>query len=204
MFYRMYRSAAIKRGKDVYLKHAQNFINMAKANARNSERDMAAFLCGNSGIHAVSAVIAFLLEQKHVFNNDLKEFNKGYHLSKPINYDHNGCDEMLVGRAGYIMGQIWLNDLIDPPHIEPTKIMDLCRVVIESGRVYSKSYRSALPLMYHYHGQEYIGAAHGVAGILLVLLKSPLFAQVDGQFQNISKEDFDAVKTSVDDLLGNI
>lgn len=50
--------------------------------------------------------------------------------------------------------------------------------------------------MYQYHGSEYLGAAHGVCAILLVLLQSPLFK---GEGTTKEKD----IKQSVDAFLGS-
>ena len=41
--------------------------------------------------------------------------------------------------------------------------------MIQSGFAYSQKYRSKSPLMYQWHGDEYLGAAHGVSGIHMLL-----------------------------------
>lgn len=43
--------------------------------------------------------------------------------------------------------------------------------VLESGRTYARRHRSPSPLMYQYYGTEYLGAAHGLMGILQMLLR---------------------------------
>lgn len=43
--------------------------------------------------------------------------------------------------------------------------------VIESGQFGSNSNRSRVPLMYEWYGENYYGAAHGVAGILYMLFQ---------------------------------
>lgn len=42
--------------------------------------------------------------------------------------------------------------------------------ILESGQARSRATRSKVPLVYEWHGKNYYGAAHGVAGILYVLL----------------------------------
>lgn len=42
--------------------------------------------------------------------------------------------------------------------------------IIASGRSYATSKQFKVPLMYHYHGRHYLGAAHGLMGILQMLL----------------------------------
>lgn len=52
-------------------------------------------------------------------------------------------------------------------------IFKLCNSIIQSGRAYSAKVSSPSPLMYAYHGTEYLGAAHGLSGILQILLNFP-------------------------------
>lgn len=48
------------------------------------------------------------------------------------------------------------------------KVMDK---IIDSGRKYAYRKRSPSALMYQYYGNEYLGAAHGLMGILQMLLR---------------------------------
>ena len=48
--------------------------------------------------------------------------------------------------------------------------MQVCERIIESGRALSRSQRSSSPLMYEWHDKKYLGAAHGLVGILHTLL----------------------------------
>lgn len=43
--------------------------------------------------------------------------------------------------------------------------------MINSGIKNSKKHESPSPLMYEWHRTEYLGAAHGISGILQMLLK---------------------------------
>lgn len=43
--------------------------------------------------------------------------------------------------------------------------------IIKSGISYSSSNRCESPLMYSWHDKEYVGGAHGLAGILYLLLQ---------------------------------
>jgi len=51
-----------------------------------------------------------------------------------------------------------------------TCLMQVCERIIESGRALSRSQRSSSPLMYEWHDKKYLGAAHGLVGILHTLL----------------------------------
>ena len=43
--------------------------------------------------------------------------------------------------------------------------------MIRSGANYAKASNSPSPLMYQWHEKEYMGAAHGITGIVQLLLK---------------------------------
>ncbi|XP_055905221.1 lanC-like protein 3 homolog [Eupeodes corollae] len=175
MFWRLSRS---EKTNDLYpaLDHAQTYIRSAKANAnrykkRPSERY--AFLCGNAGIYAVSAVISKDLNKTEDFESDLANFRDGIAPAREFVFTKHGCDEVLVGRAGYLSGCYWLNDVLTPKPISDDELISICEITITSGREYSKQNKAPLPLMYQYHGTEYLGAAHGLCGILHMLIESP-------------------------------
>jgi hypothetical protein len=46
--------------------------------------------------------------------------------------------------------------------------------MIKSGEKYARETNSKSPLMYKWHDSEYMGAAHGVSGIIYLLLKVKL------------------------------
>jgi len=46
----------------------------------------------------------------------------------------------------------------------------VCERIIESGRALSHAQRSSSRLMYEWHDKKYLGAAHGLVGILHTLL----------------------------------
>ena len=77
---------------------------------------------------------------------------------KPLNFLACGSDELFVGRAGYLIGLLWLESVFKR-HILPQKdIYDICNAIVASGRNYSQQNRSPCPLMYSYYQVEYLGA----------------------------------------------
>ena len=48
--------------------------------------------------------------------------------------------------------------------------MQVCERIVESGHALSRAQRSSSPLMYEWHDKKYLGAAHGLVGILHTLL----------------------------------
>lgn len=183
--------------------NAVYYINRAKRNARHyskSRDERCAFLCGNAGIYAVSAAISSLNADSIGLRNDIVEFSKGFEACKPVAFNKYGCDEILVGRAGFLSGVYWLNDVVNPKPFSSEEIHEICESMIVSGRQYSKAKRSPFPLMYQYHSTEYLGAAHGLCGILHMLLDSPWF---DGSNQTPPPKDYLAdIKTTIDGFVG--
>lgn len=131
----------------------------------------------NAGIYATAAVISEQRGESTLMRNELDLFFQGFEACKPINFNKYGSDEVLVGRAGYLSGIYWLNENLKEKPFQGQQILEICDSILESGREYSRRNNSPLPLMYQYHGSEYLGAAHGVCAILLVLIQSPLAGQ---------------------------
>lgn len=181
------------------------YINRAKRNARQHSRsrdERCAFLCGNAGIHAVSAVISDLNKNKDVLQQDLKDFEQGFEACKPINFNKYGSDELLVGRAGFLSGVYWLNQTLRPQPFAGDAIVELCESIVQSGRQYSKAKRCSFPLMYQYHSTEYLGAAHGLCSILHMLLESPWYSDDPTKAIPIPRDYEADIKNTVDAFLG--
>ncbi|XP_022219493.1 lanC-like protein 3 homolog [Drosophila obscura] len=181
MFWKL---ASCEQTRDLYppaLQHASAFIRNAKANAERFKKRSAerySFLCGNAGIYAVSAAISQAIKDTEELSNDLANFKSGIPSSKEFIHTKYGCDEVLVGRAGYLSGCYWLNDVLPDKKITDDDLISICQLIVTSGREYSKMNNSPLPLMFQYHGTEYLGAAHGLCAILHMLLDSPWFRTV--------------------------
>lgn len=188
--------------------NALYYINRAKSNAKHYSKhrdERCAFLCGNAGIYAVSAAISDLTKQQNQVKQDLKDFATGFDACKPVNYNKHGGDEMLVGRAGFLSGVYWLNQTLKPGPFTNDQIIEICESIVESGRQYSITKRSPLSLMYQYHGTEYLGAAHGLCGILQMLLESPWFTKgSNGSLVNIPKGHLNDIKQSLDAFIGEL
>lgn len=186
------------------LDNAFRYINRAKKNIRKHSRsrdDRCAFLCGNAGVYAVSAAIANLTKQQDILQKDLRDFSYGFDACKPINFNRYGSDEILVGRAGFLSGVYWLNKTLPHKPFDNDSIIELCESIVQSGQQYSKAKRSTFPLMYQYHSTEYLGAAHGLSGIMHMLLESPWFDKQSpaSPIPNAYEAD---IKNTIDAFLG--
>lgn len=187
--------------------NAHLYIERAKRNAKQYSRsrdERCAFLCGNAGIFAVSAAISEFNQKISSVQQDLGDFERGFEACKPINFSKYGSDELLVGRAGFLSGIYWLNQTLRSKPFAADAIIELCESIVQSGRQYSKAKRSTFPLMYQYHGTEYLGAAHGLCGILHMLLESPWFSQDPTCAAPIPKDYEADIKNTIDAFLGKL
>lgn len=192
MFWKMNRSPQVS---SMYpaLEYAHRFINIAKRFAHLAKKDPSercSFFLGNAGIYAVSAAISFDSGNTSSLNADMKNFLEGLDVCKDIL--HEG-DEILVGRAGYLSGCYWLNKYLPFKPVSDYSILEICNILVERGRLYAIENNSPSPLMYQYHGTEYLGAAHGVSGILQMLIGSPWFKNSE-----ISRSKYNDIKASID------
>ncbi|PRQ31358.1 putative lanthionine synthetase C [Rosa chinensis] len=119
------------------------------------------FICGRAGVCALGAVVA-----KHAGD----EMLLGHYLSKfkEIKLSSNLPNELLYGRAGYLWACSFLNKNVGNGTISTTRIRSVVDEIIKDGRQLAKKGRSSL--MYEWHGKKYWGAAHGLAGIMYVLM----------------------------------
>jgi membrane transport protein XK len=69
---------------------------------------LAAFLLGKAGFYAVGAVLGKEMGNEKLVEESIKGFLEGAKVCKPINFLGCGGDELLVGRAGYLCGALWL------------------------------------------------------------------------------------------------
>lgn len=189
---------------------AKAYIDRAKQIAKPSfgkrgrKSDMISFYCGHAGIFGISAAIAHMIKDTKTLQNDLDMLNQGFEDCKSEELSHVRYNELLYGRAGFLGGIYFLNRLISPQPFSPDQIIEICRIMVESGRKYSSTKRCSIPLMYEWHGTEYLGGAHGLSTILLMLLESPWFSE-DPSYKRPLPADIAAdIKNSIDAFLGEL
>ncbi|XP_050219717.1 lanC-like protein GCR2 isoform X2 [Mercurialis annua] len=123
------------------------------------------FICGRAGVYALGAVVAKYADDPRLLDYYLKQF-------KEIKFSNDVPNELLYGRAGFL----WACLFIDK-HIGKETIATECRravvdEMIKAGR--TLALKDRCPLMYEWHGKKYWGAAHGLAGIMHVLMDMEL------------------------------
>lgn len=79
-------------------------------------------------------------------------------------------DELLYGRTGGLYAMLLIKQkLLKQNIIKDEHIINHISIMLKSGQTMESFGR---PLFYSWHGKEYVGAAHGYAGILYVLLEA--------------------------------
>jgi hypothetical protein len=95
---------------------------------------------------------------------------------------HSNPDEYLYGRAGYLYTLMFLRRKIGHNVIDAQLITEVFEAMIKSGEKYARKTGSQSPLMYKWHDSEYMGAAHGVSGIIYLLLKVKFLLEKNNHF----------------------
>ncbi|XP_025194355.1 lanC-like protein 3 homolog [Melanaphis sacchari] len=186
MFYHLAISNKFKNNSSNYLNKAIKVLKLKESSFNRKKSNH--FICGDAGVNAVSAAIYNQIGDAKMAEMYLKHFEDGVTICKPIDSLKPGEDELFVGRAGYLYGVLWLEKVFGKKIIPDQDVIDICLTIVESGRQYSKKYNSIFPLMYSYHGKEYLGAAHGLCTILQVLISIPCFIKNEPKaLQDIKK-----------------
>ena len=154
-------------------KFAQIHYKFCQENDSKDLGSKLAFLLGNTGVYAVNAVIANSAGDYQASKSFVRLFGtaeQGYLSADPMGV---GSDELFIGRAGYLTGCMWLQDKLGYQVLSEEKIFQLCDIIVQGGRKFSRRCSSKSPLMYSYYETQYLGAAHGLTGILQLLMSVP-------------------------------
>ncbi|EEC20188.1 lanC-like protein 3 [Ixodes scapularis] len=160
-----------------YMAHALSYAD--HPSVRGDRSVQAAFLLGNAGVWALAAVVANQAARQDDCDNYVARYAALADFCSPVKFLDCGSDELFVGRAGYLTGLLYLNSKLGIEVLPQEKVAVLLSSVVHSGREYARKHRSPCPLMYAYYDVEYLGAAHGLCSILLVLLQFPWFVGAD-------------------------
>ncbi|KAJ9550181.1 hypothetical protein OSB04_014226 [Centaurea solstitialis] len=141
----------------------------------SSSSRVVTFLIGRAGVCALGAVVA-----KHQGNEQMLD----YYLTqfKEIKVGEDVPDEIIRGRAGYLWACLFLNKNLGDGTIPSTHTDDkmeqsaVVDKIVENGRKLGAT--TTCPLMFEYNGERYWGAAHGLAGVMHVLMNFELAPDV--------------------------
>lgn len=133
----------------------------------------ASFLCGPAGVHALAAVL-------YAARNDARRSEHAIQDLLDAKPTRSTPCEMLYGRAGYLHALLWVHSEVKGSSSKVQKrvqeaAVQVVRDTVQIGKAYSQSHsyhELGAPLMYEWHKSPYIGAAHGLAGVIYQLLNA--------------------------------
>ncbi|KAK6923364.1 Lanthionine synthetase C-like [Dillenia turbinata] len=152
------------------------------------------FLCGKGGVYALGAVAANYSGDDQLRDQYLYLFLEvAQERALPVGPEEGGFGmsyDLFCGRAGFLWAALFINKHLGPQKLPNDLLMAVVEAVLAGGRAGASD--MSCPLMYRCHGTRYWGAAHGLAGILQVLLHFPL-----------SEEDANEVKGTLRYMMSN-
>lgn len=152
-----------------HLEKAKLYADDALARCRGKR---ISFICGDPGALVVSALVQNLYGDQakvdELVNRNLQLMPFITQLGTEV------PDEHLYGRTGYLHSLILLRQEIPRTSsmINDQQLRKVISAILESGKLTVSIHKGSWmpPLFYFWHESPYLGAAHGVAGILYTLL----------------------------------
>ena len=129
------------------------------------------FLCGAGGPLAVGAVI-----YNQLGDNDKAAECVGKLKQLFIEQKSSFAklpSELLFGHSGYLYALLFIRAHL-PKLVEDSLIVEVATMILDIGEKQREANYNS-PVMYTWHGKHYLGAAHGLAGILTLLLQVILY-----------------------------
>ncbi|XP_049607976.1 glutathione S-transferase LANCL1 isoform X1 [Syngnathus scovelli] len=151
------------------------------------------FLCGDAGPLAVAAVVYHQLQMPGEADECIRRLLQ-YH--ERVMKGSNGLpDELLYGRVGYLYSLVFVNQQLGTDRIPLQHIRQISEAILASGERLSKKSRvqDQSPLMYEWYNEQYVGAAHGLAGIYYFLMQ-PGFVAAEENVGRMVKPSVDYVR----------
>nr|CAH7719332.1 unnamed protein product [Callosobruchus chinensis] len=196
MYYHLSKIPMLEAERNDFLNKAIEYLKpalMVASCSAHKKKDVPSFILGNCGIYAVAAAIFKAIGDEQQCKQYYQLYFEAASICKDFNFLSCGSDELFVGRAGYVLGALWMAKETNTP-LPMQEIYRLCKIIVQSGRNYSKRYQLPCPLMYAYYQVEYLGAAHGLCSILQLLISVP-------GYLDATPTDATDIKRSIDYLL---
>ncbi|XP_030846676.1 lanC-like protein 2 isoform X1 [Strongylocentrotus purpuratus] len=125
------------------------------------------FMCGDAGPLAVGCLLYHKMGKQTEAQQCIDKLQSFVRLTE----DPSLPDELLYGRVGYLYALLFLQKHLGEGNIDPGIINKVCRCILDSGEKLAKKEKSKSPLLFEWHNKKYVGAAHGMAGILALLMQ---------------------------------
>ncbi|XP_062518191.1 glutathione S-transferase LANCL1-like [Corticium candelabrum] len=150
------------------------------------------FLCGQAGPLALSAVLYSKLGSEDRMS---RRVDKLLSLLKEIK-EPGMPSEHLYGHVGYLYALLFVQHHLGKETISDVVIQQVCEVILNAGKEGAcKAPEMKSPLMFSWHGKHYIGAAHGIGGIIYTLLEVSHLSPVQEHLQSHIRPTLDYLLT---------
>ncbi|CAG12678.1 unnamed protein product [Tetraodon nigroviridis] len=151
--------------------HLQRALEYVKRATRVLNGRKVSFLCGDAGPLAVGAVVHHKLENQAESRDCLSRLLQLQH--SVLSPDSDVPDELLYGRAGYLYALLYVSKELGAEAVDEATLSKVVTAIVESGKSFSAEQKKSerCPLLYQWHQKQYLGAAHGMAGIYYLLLQ---------------------------------
>ncbi|XP_049860909.1 lanC-like protein 2 [Schistocerca gregaria] len=163
----LYYLLSTKQSNPEFLKRASEIIDTVLPKLKNHR---ITFLTGDAGPLALGAVV-YHKQGLTDNSNELIKRLKSY-MPQIMSLKSDLPDEILYGRAGYLSALLFVNKHIAPDTIDGETVRKVIYAILQSGNGLARLENHNAPLMYKWHGKYYIGGAHGLCGILYLLLQA--------------------------------
>ncbi|GFU41210.1 glutathione S-transferase LANCL1 [Nephila pilipes] len=173
LLYLRFLDVKLCEGKKDFLKDALSYVEPVIPYLKKKRFS---FLCGVPGPLAIASV---LFHRKGLEKESIDLARRLENLERDVCAQSNDCpDELLYGRAGFLFSLLFLEKHL--PSTDDSRhntIKEVIKAILASGQYMAKKFKNThgIPLYYEWHEKAYIGAAHGFAGILYMLLQAKQF-----------------------------
>ncbi|CAB3242131.1 unnamed protein product [Arctia plantaginis] len=156
-----------------YLQTAAKYIDVQNLKGRRIS-----FLCGDAGPLAIATIIAYKLGSTRP--ETLPDYETlAQRLQALISLLNDSPDEILYGKSGYLYALLFVSKHIPEEDIIPGSHFEMViSSIMKSGKEFAAHRSSESPLLWQWHDKVYFGAAHGMAGILYILLQARAYINI--------------------------
>lgn len=149
------------------------------------------------GAKALQCAILYHLEKRKESDNHVRQLL--VFLRKACRELPPAECEVLYGRSGALQAILFLRQELQDKEIGKTFAVMLATDIMRAGLACSQMTRSPLPLLWEWHGEAYLGAAHGVVGTLQTLL-SLQPEELSVLSKNVNANARDLIRQTIDSL----
>jgi len=164
MFWKLSNDAESREEKDFLLNKSAEYLFIKPPQQKRAHRvPLITFIEGNAGLNALGIIISSDAEKKAMYKAGLES------LKEFVTKEFTPSNEMLYGKCGYLWALMFVKKNVPSINLDDD-IENAAKILLKEGKEYNLK---VPPLMYSWHNKEYLGGAHGLSGILYVLLDLP-------------------------------